>query len=188
MSIGRKRIYARLLIVVLACSVAFTIALGGAPSAHANANVTTLGGINLDGFCQFIGHPGVTTVGTTYYSWRCGTRDGMLFSFSMRDACVWQYNNGNAWDHTDNFYSAPSAVCFIGTALGGINLRAYCQSLRYSDVTLLGSTVYDWACVNSSGGLAGININNACQWMYNNSGALARFDDFYTATSWRCFG
>lgn len=193
MSIGRNHIYARLLVVLLACSVALTFVFGSTPSAHANAaQLTTLGGLDLRGYCQSLGFPSVTTVGTTYYDWRCIDRNGNDVAFSLLSACQWQYHNPDAWDTTDNFYRATGGVCVQATVAGGINMRAFCQGIGYLDTELDGSTAYDWRCdlydPNSSTGIYAvpIDLNYACQWLYHTPHALARFTDFYSATSLQC--
>lgn len=193
----RKNLWlVRLLVLVLACSFAFTFTLASTPSAHANAaQVTALGGLDLRGYCQSQGFTDVTTVGTTYYDWRCINRNGNDVAFSLLSACVWQYHNPNAWDTTDNFYRATGGVCVQGAVAGGINMRAFCQHLGYLDTELDGSTAYDWRCdlfdPNSPTGTYPVPVdtslmNLACQWMYNSPTALARFGDFYTPTSWQC--
>lgn len=88
--------------------------------------------------------------------------------------------------------SAATHVDFVAAsrALGGVNLRAYCQSLGYADVTLVGSTVADWRCVSWDGSLAGINLNDACTWQYPGPFrgiVVSREGDYYVATSGICY-
>jgi hypothetical protein len=195
----KTRVLSWVLVGVLACSLAVTLSVGTAPSAHAQANsVPYLGGMDLMGYCRSQGYVSVRTIGTTYYSWRCVSSTGADISFSMQAACQWQYHTPNAWDQTDNFYSATGGGCWFGHLRGGVNLRGYCRSLGYADVTLRGNTVYDWSCVQVVSpwtyyipisfdfGGSDPNMTNACIWTYNIS--VARFADFYTATSGQCIG
>src|SRR5690348_3836300 len=64
----------------------------------------------------------------------------------------------SAATHVDSVAAANS--------LGGVNLRGYCQSLGYADVTTVGSTIDDWRCVGTDGSLTGINLDSACVWQY----------------------
>jgi hypothetical protein len=72
-------------------------------------------------------------------------------------------------------------------SLGGVNLRAYCQSLGYANVTTVGSTVYDWRCAGRGNQwiLAGIDMIRACTWthiLYS----IDIFYNFYDMTSINC--
>lgn len=207
----KKPWLARLLVLVLACSFAFTITLDSASSAHAqtaSSNHTQIaltgGGMDLMGYCRSLGYVSVRTVGTTYYDWRCISSIGNDVQFSMRAACQWQYHNVNMWDLTQNFYSATGGWCWQANLIGGINARGYCQSKGYTDVALLGNTAYDWYCakpnpfqaattlytriLNSSPGGDDPNMLEACWWMYPNVLTNVRFDNFYVPTSWQCIG
>jgi|SRR5581483_9159806 len=187
----KKRVFSWLLVGILACSLAITLSLGTANSVQAQALATTnsaltlSGGLNLQAYCQSQGFGPATTVNNTYYGWRCILGTGYV-TFSMQAACQWQYQRNDMWDTTPNFYSPTGGQCWQGQNLGGINLRAYCQSHGFNDVTLLGSTVYDWYCTLGTGYVT-VNWDNACSWMYNRS-AKFRFADFYTATSGQCIG
>lgn len=188
----KKPWLAKLLVLVLACSFAFTFALASAPSAHAQANnVVDLGGMNIMGYCRSQGYISVRTVGNTYYSWRCIDRNGNDIAVNMRSVCQWQYHNPNMWDYTSNFYATNVGGCMLANIGGGINARAFCQSEGYADVRLMGNTAYDWRCLardvwGNPDTPVEFNMDEACEWMYNNSTSLARFADFYTPTSWQC--
>ena len=84
----------------------------------------------------------------------------------------------------------PSRAAFA--RLGGVDLRGYCQSLGYASVTTVGSTVYDWRCINADGSLASFNMDDACSWQYINNVPFedwitARPTNFYSVTSIVCF-
>jgi len=166
-------------------------AMSSAHAATHSPQYTGLGFLNLQGYCRSLGYVAVRTVGTTYYDWRCVDRNGNDVQFAMRAACQWQYHTPNAIDYTYDFYTATSGSCFgVSTLLGGINARAYCRSKGYDDVQLQGNTAYDWTCIKGGRFPASRSINNmddACQWMYNNGNVVARFGDFYTPTSWQCW-
>lgn len=194
----------RLLVLVLVCSIALPLTLSSTSKAHAQSTiVNVLGGLSLLDYCDAHGYDGVTTDGSnTYYSWFCTSGGAAIDThISMLDACRWQYTGTtNVWDTTDNFYSATGAWCFTGTLLGGINLVLYCSSIGWQDAVLLGSSAYGWSCklrrINLTTGkvyylykpLQQDDMNQACAWMYSSSLVRARFDDFYTPTSWQCFG
>jgi hypothetical protein len=68
---------------------------------------------------------------------------------------------------------------------GGVDLRGLCQSYDYQDAKLIGSTAYDWRCVDHNGGLHGIDMHLACSaHQYN---AIARVANFYDPNSWQCW-
>jgi hypothetical protein len=78
------------------------------------------------------------------------------------------------------------------TGLGGVNLRGYCQSLGYANVTTVGSTVYDWRCVRADGSLASFDMDSACNWQYEGrisfeDSVTARPGNFYSVTSINCY-
>lgn len=183
----KNRARSWLLVGVLACSLAVTLSLGTAPSAH--ASVFTLGGLNLKAYCQSLGYPSVRTIGTTYYDWRCVDRNGNNVSFAMWQACHWQYNDRNAWDVTPNFYVPTGGICIESAlVLGGIDVDAYCRYLGYSGARLDGSTAYDWHCLNIyTGWVTGqLDMDDACDELYHEP-AVARFANFYYPTSWQCW-
>ena len=71
--------------------------------------------------------------------------------------------------------------------LGGLDLNGYCVSQGYSRVSLDGSTINDWHCVDSAGKKFGLGTGDACKWQYQTN-AIARWDDFNDPFSWSCFG
>jgi hypothetical protein len=185
-----------ILTLLLAFCLGATISILPAPDAHATpraplATILGLGHIDLRGYCQqSLGKANVTTVGSTAYDWRCVDQNGAFSTFSMRNACEWQYGNRlvNALDVTYDFYSTTSWQCYrITSQLGGINLQAFCQATGYVSVTTVGSTAYDWRCVDQNGATSVLSMPLACSWQYNNTNVIARFADFYSVTSWACW-
>lgn len=90
---------------------------------------------------------------------------------------------------TLSFTTTPSA--HAATNAGSLDLRGYCQTHGYGDVTTFGTTVYDWYCINPTLPLvpstSNINMTNACRWQYGvNSGAIDVISNFYVATSATC--
>jgi hypothetical protein len=85
--------------------------------------------------------------------------------------------------------TTPSAHAATHTAhasnLGGIDLRSYCRSLGYTNEAIVGTTIYDWRCVNADGSQANIDMTNACRWQYG-PGAIDYSNNFYVATSVSC--
>jgi hypothetical protein len=201
----KNRIRSWLLVGMLALSLAVTLSPWTAQSTHAQTSSadrpagSLLGGMDLMGYCRSLGYVSVRTIGTTYDSWRCVSSTGNDVQFSMQAACQWQYHTPNAWDVTDNFYSATGGQCWSGKVLGGINAQGYCRYLGYDGVELRGNTAYGWYCflysvfsqtrvyypIPSNGDQP--NMFDACTWMYNTL-ARGRAADFYTPTSWQCIG
>ncbi|MER7274572.1 ricin-type beta-trefoil lectin domain protein [Dactylosporangium sp. NPDC000244] len=67
-----------------------TVTLNTAPA------YTQLGGVDLQGYCQSIGHAGAGLDGTTSSDWRCVTYTGSHISINMDDACQRQYPHNAA--------------------------------------------------------------------------------------------
>jgi hypothetical protein len=74
------------------------------------------------------------------------------------------------------------------TALGGLDLWSYCKANGYNGYALTGNDAYSYSCKDWSGGLHGINLDQACSWQYHRSDVLPRFSNFYSTTSWQCGG
>jgi len=193
MNTRRNPRLARVLVLVLACSLALTFALGSAPSAHANA--TVLGGLDLKAYCQSQGYIGARSIENTAYGWRCVDRNGNNVLLSLHSACQWQYHTANAWDRIGFFHSAQGIECMSGRFIGGLDLRGYCRFKGEVGAVLQGKTVDDWRCysyVPFGGGVITHTIwmDDACNWEYGNTYGfvLSRYDNYYSATTMECIG
>jgi hypothetical protein len=146
--------------------------------------------VDLRDYCQGKGYAGVTQAGNNAYGWRCVAQGGSRQPVNMLEVCRTNYSY-RAIDVLKNFYSPnPSAwECWktYEGELGGVNLDGYCRSIGDVRSTLVGKTAYDWRCVTSSGGKAGIDMTKACRWQYNDPEAIDRVSNFYDPYSWRCW-
>ena len=201
---NRNRVRLSLLAVMLACCLATILSFTAVPQASAATHgasvpaARSLGGINLRAYCQSLGYADVTLNGSTVVDWFCVSSSGSLASFSLDSACRWQYRSQGPFlrsiviQREDNFFVATSGVCYEISNFnwGGINLRAYCQSLGYADVTTVGSTIYDWRCVSSNGSLVSISFDAACNWQYPDQprSLIYRYSDVFVMTSVTCWG
>jgi hypothetical protein len=70
--------------------------------------------------------------------------------------------------------------------LGGLNLRNYCQSLGYSSVRTVGTTYYDWRCVDGNGNDHAFSMAGACHWQYHIFNSVDMTYNFYTPTGGFC--
>lgn len=178
------------LLVVVASCMAVTLSVTTTPSAHAATHTTHasgLGSLDLRSYCQSLGYSQVTTVGTTIYDWRCVNAGGGQANIDLTNACRWQYGPG-AIDVSPNFYSPTSVSCvYAPTFLGGVNLKWFCQVTGSVTMTTVGTTAYDWRCVNADGTLRPINWAWACVYQYGTAIDISRFANFYSMTSWQCW-
>ena len=91
-----------------------------------------------------------------------------------------------------SFTTAPSAHAATHSPqtslLGGLDLKGYCQSLGYLSVKTVGTTYYDWRCIDRNGNNVQFAMRAACQWQYHTLNVIDHTDDFYTATGGKCFG
>jgi hypothetical protein len=184
-----KRILRRVLIVVSGTVLALGTA--GVGPAHA-ANYE--GGIDVPRACRdaygstFTAKP----IGPTAYDWRCVNDQGDVRGIDMPQACRHQQGIGiYVVDRIANFNDVNSWQCWKvqpgGQPIGGLDLPAYCRSIGYpKGAKTIGTTAYDWRCVNAGGELGGINTTKACQKAYGGT-AVDRFRNFYDAYSWECY-
>ncbi len=132
-----------------------------------------LGGLNLDVFCRDHGALGSAV---RYNKWVCYAETN--FDVDFQDACQWAYNaplNGRVPDvrafpvaEANN----PLAInCFTTSshALGGLNLKAYCQAFGATHVAVIAN---QWTCYSPAALTLGqplsfvIDMDNACRWSY----------------------
>jgi hypothetical protein len=180
-----KRILQRALLVLSGALLVFGAAGIGPAQAAVN-----LDGINVTKACRGMYGPSydAETVGTTAYDWRCSSNGGPKLGVDMPGAChnqigpstvdrIGNFNDVNSWQCWSVRNTAPS---------GGLDLNTYCRSIGYTTATAIGSTAYDWRCVNSGGALGGIDTLRACRAQYGGL-AMDRFRNFYDRNSWECW-
>jgi hypothetical protein len=172
----------RRVLVVLSGLILVLGTMGVGPAQAA----TYAGGLNLPEYCTDHHYDGATPDGRTVYDWRCYNRDGTRYAIDIPDACRSKYGP-TAIDRAADFNNKYSWQCYrtSSTLVGGLDLPAYCRSIGYQGATTVGTTAYDWRCVNFGGALGGLNTTRACQWQYNGL-AVDRFRDFYDRYSWEC--
>lgn len=88
-----------------------------------------------------------------------------------------------------SWYRSQNSQTTTAPPLGGINFWNYCvDELRYSGETTVANDAYGYRCTDSSGGTHAFSVDSACRWQYNRNDVVARFWNFYSTTSWQCFG
>ncbi|MEV6301835.1 hypothetical protein AB0M02_20655 [Actinoplanes sp. NPDC051861] len=151
---------------------------------------TRLGGLDLGAYCRTIGYADAALTGSTAYDWHCTTAGGGQGDLSFAAACRWAYSSEHAVDRIGDFYDPASVTCWlVQPDIVAPDFEEYCTSTGHSASALLGTTVYDWHCVNYN--RAGptyfdIDVAAACQALTYGYARLDRFDDFFDATSWQC--
>jgi hypothetical protein len=180
-----KRILMRVLAVLSGAAV--VLGTAGIGPAQAAAQVS---GIDVPGACVYFYGAGYTPkiVGTTAYDWRC-TNGTTEKGIDMPAACQYQRESVNVVDRIGNFNDVYSWQCWStvnGRPSGGLDLNGYCQSIGYQTAKAIGSTAYDWRCVNFGGALGPIDTTRACRHTYGGL-AIDRFRNFYDRNSWECY-
>src|SRR5690349_12616716 len=91
-----KRTYSWSLLVACLMFVGTLAALSVPVSAD-----STLGGMDLDGYCRSLGYRGVTLTGHTVYDWYCVTNSGSHVGIEINKECNWQYHRNDAYAKYD---------------------------------------------------------------------------------------
>jgi hypothetical protein len=178
----------RILLRCLAVLSGALLMLGTAGIGPARA-ANNVGGLDIAKACFTAGNKQTyRTVGTTAYDWRCVNLDGALVGLNLTSACHFQHGSDSI-DRIGNFYDINSVQCWHVVNLapvGGLDLDRYCRDNHSVRATAVGSTAYDWRCVDSHGVLTGIYTPRACQDLYGGT-AIDRFRNFYDRNSWECY-
>lgn len=149
----------------------------------------SLGVPDLGAWCAHLGYRGVTTVLNNAYGLRCATNSsGGLATFSVLDACKFQFNNPGAVDSYRDFNNAYNWECYdLGPSLGKPNLASYCTGpLHGSGLHLHSNDAYGiWCTV--SGTDQRFSVTQACQWQFGRSDVVDRIRDFYDPENWLCY-
>jgi hypothetical protein len=91
-------------------------------SAPPTEQLTALGGLNLNGYCQSTVYAGATLTkpqlgpNAAFNNWRCVTSSGDTHPFSMEQACKWQYSLEAVQAHPRNADDAYTWVCYATPA------------------------------------------------------------------------
>src|SRR5258708_1552522 len=154
-----------------------------AQAAAATTDPVLLGGMDLNSYCAIQTQGGAILSGST---WDC---TGNNLPIDLNAACVWQYNISGAYAVQTVPNNPYSYQCYSTvqpssspTDLGGINLNGYCVSTNQGSYPFL--VVQTWSC--SGSGLP-IDLNAACVWQYNISGAYAAEAVTGDANTYNCY-
>ena len=71
-----------------------------------------IGGVDLDGYCRFLGDRGVSLDGSTANDWHCITQSGAHVGLSVIAACQWQYKRSDLTATTNNVSDPNSWGCY----------------------------------------------------------------------------
>ncbi|BEL07065.1 hypothetical protein Q0Z83_052560 [Actinoplanes sichuanensis] len=176
-------------LLALLVGLAGVLAVAG-PASASPPPPTDLGGLDLGAYCRSIGYSDATLTGSTAYDWHCVSGSGQQGSLAFDAACRWTYSSDYAVDRIGDFYDPTSVRCWLVQRDVVTPVFAdYCTGKGYSDAALLGTTVYDWHCVQYS--RAGptyydIDIAAACNTLTHGYAKLDRFVNFYDASTWQC--
>ncbi|GAA2690334.1 hypothetical protein [Actinoplanes palleronii] len=174
-------------LLALLVGLAGMLAVTG-PAAAASATPQQLGGLDLGAYCRSIGYADAALTGVTAYDWHCTGSDGAAHDLTFEAACRWTYGTG-AVDRIAGFRDPASVSCWrVTSTVVTPAIDDYCTSTGHSASALLGTTVYDWHCVNYSRVdpvYFDVSLPEVCK---HTAGATAidRFRDFYDASSWEC--
>ncbi|MEU8659166.1 hypothetical protein [Actinoplanes philippinensis] len=176
-------------LLTLLVGLAGVLAVAG-PASASPPPPTELGGLDLGAYCRSIGYADATLTGSTAYDWHCVSGSGQQGDLAFDAACRWTYSSDYAVDRIGDFHDPASVRCWLVQRDVVTPVFAdYCTGKGYSDAALLGTTVYDWHCVQYS--RAGptyydIDIAAACNTLTHGYAKLDRFVNFYDASTWQC--
>lgn len=94
------------------------VAAGDALIVPPSDQLTLIGGLSLDGYCQSLGHVNSTLAksqigpNAAFNNWRCQDADGGLHHFSMTRACQWQWGTKVIQAHPTDRDDAFTWVCY----------------------------------------------------------------------------
>ncbi|WP_328471611.1 hypothetical protein OHA21_07675 [Actinoplanes sp. NBC_00393] len=178
----------RSFLLALLVGVASLLTISG-PAAASPPPPSRLGGPDLGGYCRTLGYTDVALTGATAYDWHCvaGGRQGDL---SFEAACEWTYGNEHAVDRIGVFTDPHSVTCWmVQPDIVAPDFEEYCTANGHSASALLGTTAYDWHCVNYN--RAGptyfdVDVAKVCRETTFGYATLDRFVNFYDANTWQC--
>jgi hypothetical protein len=174
--------------LALLVSLAGALVVAG-PAAASPPPPTQLGGLDLGAYCRSTGHADAALTGPTAYDWHCvgGSGNGDL---AFDAACRWTYGTEHAVDRIGEFRDPTSVRCWrVQPDVVTPDFTAYCTGKGYSGAALLGTTVYDWHCVQYS--RAGptyydVDVAAVCRDTTFGYATVDRFVNFHDAATWQC--
>jgi hypothetical protein len=161
-------------------------------SASAAVRVTPalLGAPDFAGYCRATGQGTVHLVAANAYGWRCSADNGT--GDDAQAVCSWTYHTQRITNRVTNFNDPTSWQCWRATRrLGTIDFTAYCVATGHPSARMIvagqASAVdaYSWYCVDDNNG---IDTQDACRQLYHSAQPISRFQNFYDANSWECWG
>jgi hypothetical protein len=176
-------------LLTLLVGLAGVLAVAG-PASASPPPPTDLGGLDLGAYCRSAGYADAALTGSTAYDWHCVSGSGQQGDLAFDAACRWTYASDYAVDRIGDFFDPASVRCWLVQPDVVTPVFAdYCTGKGYSDAALLGTTVYDWHCVQYS--RAGptyydIDVAAACTDLTHGYAKLNRFVNFYDASTWQC--
>lgn len=160
------------------------------PATAASTTPEQLGGLDIGAYCRSIGYTDATLTGSTAYDWHCVAGDGSKHDLTFEAACRWTYGTDAAVDRIGNFADPTSTRCWrVTSAVVTPAINDYCTSTGHSAAALLGTTVYDWHCVNYSRVdpvYFDVSLPAVCQYTVGSSATIDRFVNFNDASTWQC--
>ncbi|GIE84623.1 hypothetical protein [Actinoplanes regularis] len=177
--------------VLLTLSVAFAGVLAViSPAAAASSTPEQLGGLDVGAYCRSIGYSDAALTGSTAYDWHCVAGDGSQHDLTFEAACRWAYGTDAAVDRIDNFNDPKSVKCWrVTSTVVAPAINDYCVSTGHSASALLGSTVYDWHCVNYSRVnpvYFDVSLPAVCRYTTGTTATIDRFVNFRNSSTWQC--
>lgn len=175
--------------------LAVLVGLAGALAAVSPAGASSsppqeLGGLDLGAYCRSQGSVDAVLTGSTAYDWHCVGADGRRSDLTFEAACRWTYATGSAVDRIGDFRDPASVRCWrVAPETVAPDFENYCTSKGHSASVLLGSTVYDWRCVNYSRGgptYFAVDVLAVCQKTTAGAATVERFVNYYDARTWQC--
>jgi hypothetical protein len=145
---------------------------------------SNLGIPNFDGYCGHIGQGSAVMIANNAYGWHCSLNPGLILS--VRNACGWSYglSASKVINVSTNYFSADSWQCWrTNGILGQLNFTTYCAAAGLGAAKLTAYNAYGWSCTAAPT----IDTLAACQLVFHNSNAFARFAVFADPYSWQCW-
>jgi hypothetical protein len=146
----------------------------------------SLGSPNFDGYCASIKEGNADNIGGNADGWRCTAETTV--PLSTQAVCGYTYRPSNAQvidvtvDYSLGFVSAIQCWSTHGE-IGALNLSAYCSAEGWG-AAVYGANATEVSCKSN----ATIDETTACQVLYPDHSAFARYADYSVADSWQCWG
>jgi hypothetical protein len=149
-----------------------------------------LGEVDLAGYCRSRGFLNVVLDGSTAYDWRCVGANTPKQSFSVIEACRWQYARPEALARYTDIHNPNSWQCWNDiVVLGRVDLDKYCLAHGYTRALLTGTTVDTYSCVSDQGRSAVIDEDSACRWAYGSRALVSSANSYFRPwEQWDCWG